>query len=79
MDKAEPMVVSPEVHNVEWIDIADAVEMMLTSKAQTLTPINRWQAEQFSRYGLTERDPMYVSHAFPRQRRHSDTHILVCD
>ena len=34
---------------VEWLDLADAVDGMLNSKAAEFTPVNDWQREM---YGL---------------------------
>jgi 8-oxo-dGTP pyrophosphatase MutT (NUDIX family) len=42
-------------------DLADAVEMCLTSKGRELTCVNEWQRENFAHHGITKRDPMYAS------------------
>ena len=34
---------SPEVRHVEWMDIADVVDLMVTSKGAGLIPINAFQ------------------------------------
>ena len=54
-------MVSPEVYQLQWLDIADTVDMMLTSKCVSLVPVNDFQREEFRKYGIEKRDPMFAS------------------
>ena len=55
LDKEGREAVSPEVHSVQWLDIADAVEVCLTSKNTSLTPVNEWQERAYAEHGITAR------------------------
>eukprot|EP01045_Picozoa_sp_COSAG04_P031556 COSAG04_NODE_5881_length_1465_cov_1.560029_1_plen_220_part_00 len=61
LDKEGREAVSPEVRSVQWLDIADAVEVCLTSKNTSLTPVNEWQERAYAEHGITARDPMYAT------------------
>ncbi|KAF0683260.1 Aste57867_24692 [Aphanomyces stellatus] len=58
MDEQAKEALSPEVHQVQWFPIADAIAMMEPGR---VAHVNAFQAEQFARYGVVERDPMYQS------------------
>lgn len=61
MPAEERETISPEVREVSWMDLADVVEMFLQSKSITLKPVNDFQMQEFSKYDIKERDPMYAS------------------
>ena len=63
MAKPEREEVAPEVHAVQWLDLADAVHMCMNSKVVELAPVNEYQAVELQRHGVTERDPMFVTMA----------------
>jgi 8-oxo-dGTP pyrophosphatase MutT (NUDIX family) len=57
----EKSVLSPEVHSVVWLSLAEAVWFSITSKASTPTLyINDFQRREFEELGISRRDPMYV-------------------
>eukprot|EP00397_Hematodinium_sp_SG-2012_P050001 GEMP01057908.1.p1 GENE.GEMP01057908.1~~GEMP01057908.1.p1 ORF type:complete len:244 (+),score=46.51 GEMP01057908.1:83-814(+) len=59
LDWTTPTVeLSPEVRCVQWFTISDAVHECLTSGAATFIPVNDFQASEFRRLGITQRDPM---------------------
>eukprot|EP00746_Dinoflagellata_sp_MGD_P043676 gnl/MRDRNA2_/MRDRNA2_206199_c0_seq1.p1 gnl/MRDRNA2_/MRDRNA2_206199_c0~~gnl/MRDRNA2_/MRDRNA2_206199_c0_seq1.p1 ORF type:complete len:316 (+),score=62.18 gnl/MRDRNA2_/MRDRNA2_206199_c0_seq1:52-948(+) len=61
MNKHEREKVSPEVRRIDWLNIADAVDMMLVSKCEKLAPVNAFQQKEFGKYGIKKRDPMFAS------------------
>ena len=61
MSREEREMYSPEVYQLQWLDIADAVDMMLTSKCLSLVPVNNFQRDEFGKYGIQKRDPMFAS------------------
>jgi len=81
MDVAEREQVSPEIRQVQWLDMRSAVLNAFTSMNRTFIPVNAFQAEEFSRLNIHHRDPMFITmvallelHSFPSLRsliRHS--------
>lgn len=58
----EKMRVSPEIHRVQWFPIDAAMEMMRGALIAPHTPVDAWQQREFTRYGVTKRDPMYITY-----------------
>mmetsp|Transcript_95886 Transcript_95886/g.286215 ORF Transcript_95886/g.286215 Transcript_95886/m.286215 type:complete len:357 (-) Transcript_95886:103-1173(-) len=65
LSKAERERLSPEVHQLAWLDIEDCVRTMQRSIAEHFHPVNQWQAEQFALHGLSQprRSPVSVTMA----------------
>jgi ADP-ribose pyrophosphatase YjhB (NUDIX family) len=63
LGRQEREAMAPEVRCVEWLDLGRAVEMMLGSKAVELRPVDSWQASEFARLGVAQRDPMFQTFA----------------
>jgi hypothetical protein len=61
MAKGARESVSPEVHELAWVDIGEVVHSFLTSKGRQLVPVNDFQKCEFDKYGIKRRDPMYAS------------------
>ena len=56
--------VAPEVREVRWVSLRDAIFFMLSSMAQSeVIYVNQWQREAFAEYGLRRRDPMFITGA----------------
>ena len=53
--------ISPEIYQVKWMDINEAIEIMNSAQLNTLQYVNEWQKEEFEKYSITSRDPMYQS------------------
>ena len=73
MGKEEREAVAPEVRSIEWLEIFDAVRLMMTCKCLKLQPINDWQEREFARLGVEERDPMFVTMATLLELENSDS------
>ena len=73
MGKEEREAVAPEVRSVEWLEVYDAVRLMMTCKCLKLQPINDWQEREFARLGVEERDPMFVTMATLLELENSDS------
>lgn len=73
MGKEEREAVAPEVRSIEWLEIFDAVRLMMTCKCMKLQPINDWQEREFARLGVEERDPMFVTMATLLELENSDS------
>lgn len=54
--------VTPEVHQVAWVPLRDAVCNSLSS-LDPLSRVNDYQRDEFARYGRTRRDPMFITAA----------------
>eukprot|EP00943_MAST-04B_sp_MAST-4B-sp1_P000207 g207.t1 len=63
MPKHEREKVSPEVYQVAWMDLSDIIDIYLNSKHAigSYVPVNSYQAEQFKKYNIERRDPMYAT------------------
>ena len=61
MDIKDKYLFSPEVIEVKWIILEDAIKIMSSSMNTCLSYINSWQQTEFERYGILLRDPMYQS------------------
>lgn len=57
----EKMRVSPEIHRVQWFPIGMAMQMMRSTLVAPYTPVDEWQKNEFDRYGVAKRDPMYIT------------------
>ena len=74
--------VSPEVHELVWLDIREVVRCAFTSMNTVFTPVNTFQAQSFAKYGREMRDPMFLTMmialeletfpSFRSLRRHTD-------
>ena len=73
MGKEEREAVAPEVRRCDWLEIFDAVRLMMTCKCLKLQPINDWQEREFARLGVEERDPMFVTMATLLELENSDS------
>ena len=45
------------------MDLDDSIAICQTSLANTLIPVNAYQRDQFTKYGIRERDPMFQTMA----------------
>ena len=58
LSSEEKEQLSPEVNNVQWLDLDQAVHNCLTSKSKSLTVVNTFQRNEFEKFGIKKRDPM---------------------
>ncbi|OQS05652.1 hypothetical protein THRCLA_02235 [Thraustotheca clavata] len=57
MESEQKHELSPEVRSIAWFRVDEAIDMLSGS-----TPfVNAFQQEQFEKYSITQRDPMYQS------------------
>lgn len=62
MTEQQKMQVSPEIRCVQWFPIQDAMHMMLMSLLDPYrSPVNAWQQQEFETYGVSRRDPMFIT------------------
>ncbi len=61
MNVKEKYLFSPEIMEVRWIGLDDAIQIMSSSMNNPVTYVNSWQQTEFERYGVAVRDPMYQS------------------
>lgn len=52
---------SPEIAQVQWLSLSDAVHVMGSSLDDRLTIVNEYQRLEFEKYGIEARDPMFQS------------------
>jgi 8-oxo-dGTP pyrophosphatase MutT (NUDIX family) len=53
--------VSPEIRQVEWLDLRQAVLNSFTSMNAELVCVNDFQQRSFEEHGIATRDPMYLT------------------
>lgn len=63
MSEAEKEECSPEVREVRWMSMKDAVMAAFSSMHPELTPHNEFQASEFARVGRSHRDTMFLTMA----------------
>ena len=63
LSNAEKEKVSPEVNNVAWLSMKEAVSHSYTSMDSKLTCVNEFQHTEFERIGKKSRDPLFVTMA----------------
>ena len=64
LSKDEREEVTPEVREVRWLPLREAVRSMLSSMAAPgTTAVNDFQRAEFAKYGKTRRDPMFITAA----------------
>lgn len=51
--------ICPEVHQVAWLPVGDAIFATLSSKSDVFQAVNAYQQEEFLKYGIVIRDPMF--------------------
>uniref|UniRef100_A0A7S1BRS9 Nudix hydrolase domain-containing protein n=1 Tax=Corethron hystrix TaxID=216773 RepID=A0A7S1BRS9_9STRA len=61
LPRAEKLKISPELYRVEWFTFPEAIEMMRTADVVPLVPVDDWQQDEFQKYGIRQRDSMYVT------------------
>ena len=61
MDQAEKEAVAPEIRQLAWVDLHQAFSMTLATMNDEVQHINDFQREEFERYGVKRRDPMFMS------------------
>jgi hypothetical protein len=61
LEKKVKMMVSPEVRQVRWVGLREAVIMLFTSMNDVTLCVDDWQREEFVRLGVTRRDPMFLT------------------
>lgn len=61
MPLQERMYLSPEIYRIRWVDLEEAIQIMASSLSKSPKPIDSWQSQQFQKYHITERDPMFQS------------------
>jgi 8-oxo-dGTP pyrophosphatase MutT (NUDIX family) len=57
----EKSLLSPEVYQLQWFDLDEAIALMESAQHHSPKFVNDWQYEEFQRYGIQQRDPMYQS------------------
>jgi len=58
----EKSQLSPELSSVDWIDINESIRLMSSAKDHAhLDYVNKYQKNEFMKYNITNRDPMYQS------------------
>ena len=62
LSKEEREIVTPEVREVKWLTLRDAVKHTLSSMTPGTT-VNTFQKEAFRKYGKKRRDPMFITGA----------------
>jgi len=63
MDKETKERVSPEIRQVQWLDMRSAILHSFTSMNKALTPVNKFQEQEFLRLNIKRRDPMFLTMA----------------
>lgn len=61
LEKAEREEVSPEIREVQWLDMQSAILNAFTSMNESFVPVNRFQDEEFARLNIVRRDPMFLT------------------
>jgi len=62
LSQAEREAVAPEVRELRWIPLDEAVFLTLsTMVAGNVHFVNEWQAAEFARLGIKRRDPMFMT------------------
>jgi len=61
MEKNEKELVSPEVYNVEWLDMKTAITHAFQSMNTDITYVNTFQKDEFQRLRVEHRDPLYIT------------------
>ena len=61
MSVAEKEAVAPEVHRLQWVDLADAFAMTLSTMNNEVEFVDEFQQAEFARYGIKRRDPMFMT------------------
>eukprot|EP00811_Abedinium_folium_P036545 NODE_9245_length_1437_cov_4.560305.p1 GENE.NODE_9245_length_1437_cov_4.560305~~NODE_9245_length_1437_cov_4.560305.p1 ORF type:complete len:336 (-),score=100.89 NODE_9245_length_1437_cov_4.560305:185-1192(-) len=63
LSESEREAVAPEVHELQWLPLRDAVFHCCASAVQdgTLHRINEWQRDELERLGVGRRDPMVLT------------------
>jgi hypothetical protein len=62
LPRSEREAVTPEVREVRWMPLRDAVKNCLSSMSRGVF-VNDFQRETFEKYGRTRRDPMFITAA----------------
>ena len=62
LSMAEREAVTPEVREVQWIPLHEAVRHTLSSMTPG-TSVNKFQRASFQKYGIRRRDPMFITGA----------------
>jgi 8-oxo-dGTP pyrophosphatase MutT (NUDIX family) len=62
LSMAEREAVTPEVREVKWVPLHDAVQHTLSSMTPG-TSVNDFQRASFQKYGIRRRDPMFITGA----------------
>lgn len=65
--------ISPEVYQVKWIDIDEAILIMESAEYFPIQYVNEWQQQEFEKYSISQRDPMYQSMMVLREIRELST------
>eukprot|EP00927_Polykrikos_kofoidii_P046931 TRINITY_DN41036_c0_g1_i1.p1 TRINITY_DN41036_c0_g1~~TRINITY_DN41036_c0_g1_i1.p1 ORF type:complete len:366 (-),score=68.77 TRINITY_DN41036_c0_g1_i1:127-1164(-) len=53
--------IAPEVREIRWLDLADAVKYAYTSMNLIVSPVNDFQADGFAQHRVERRDPLFVT------------------
>lgn len=61
LDDEEKESLSPEVEQVNWLQISEAISYAFTSMNSKPTFINPYQESEFERLNIKKRDPMFVN------------------
>jgi hypothetical protein len=61
LNSEEKSMLSPEVYQLQWFDLDEAISLMESAQHHRQSYVNNWQEEEFQRYGILKRDPMYQS------------------
>jgi len=61
LTKKERETFAPEVHQIDWLKMKDAVAHSFTSMNSTTTFVNDYQQNEFSRLKIEYRDPLFIT------------------
>lgn len=61
LDDIEKSNMSPELVCVDWHPLHEAISLMGSSLNDRLVCVNDWQRQEFEKYGINQRDPMFQS------------------
>ena len=57
----EKELISPEMHQVNWLPLDVGIRYSFTSMNRDLFIINEYQQEQFNKYHIKNRDPLFIT------------------
>jgi len=61
LSKEEKEAVAPEVREIVWLDLVEAVSHAYTSMHKEFTPVNEFQRAALEEHGVHKRDPLFIT------------------